>query len=341
MLSREWAHDGCCEQDQELGVALLQKHMKLQSTNSSISDGRLESSFQPLLAQRDSEKAPAGKLLIMILSCHKHAGKRDSLLEWAHQVHPGGEVLIVMGRPKNRTMITPYELSMSQRTLLVNVSDTYDALAVKVIEAYRSIFEAPELANVTYVYKIDDTSVGQDLADYNMSGFNATSVQKSLESEPGDYLTSEWGYSATNCATWPKEALQWHFGRVPETSYWHNREQPCHGVFTYANGAFGYLVSRRAIGLICKHWPPESMGEFYRQFIYEDMAVGITLRAEGITPSPVRLAGHVPWNSRNCPCPPGDPSEACNSWCEAHQPTHNCCFETCRQFPGLCATYVF
>jgi hypothetical protein len=316
----------------------------------------------------------------MLVSCQDNSVNWHNLTRWAEDVHPGGDYLILIGRPDNYTMDKPYELNLAERLLMVNVTDAYDALAVKVVAALKSIYEAPELAHITYVYKVDDTSVGKpdwyvqkemnvsgqplhawerpglghiggwdiqpltphqvrslpgDMVDFSIIGLNATAVQAALASQPADYMTSEIGYKAIDCDLVEPKYLEWHFSRVPEDSYWDNRRQPCNWKFAYANGGFGYMLSRRALGLISKHWPWESLGDVFFQFVYEDMAVGVTLQAEGVVPTPVHLAGHTPWNSRVCPCTPNNPAEACQSYCTTST-TARCCFKPCIDQPGLC-----
>jgi hypothetical protein len=370
-------HESDCLRDgaideQDLGMALLQKQMQLQSASSDLPS-------QPVELQQAPQKE-SGKLLIMILSCWQNEWMWTLLFTWVKHVHPDGDALILVGR-QGETMDKTYELNISYEKqkhygdglLIVNASDTYDGLAVKIISGIAAIYNAPELAQYTHVYKIDDSSIQMtdffvqrdysplhvwsydkrsrmnpdqikklpgDVVDFSIIGFNATEVEAALTSQPADYMTAEFGYKAVDCAALDPKLMEYHFGRVPETSYWNNRRQPCKWIYTYANGAFGYILSRRAMGLVAKHWPLESMDELFHQFIYEDMAVAITLMEEGVSPTPVHLKGHTPWNIRVCPCAPTNPDASCDSYCDAHK-SGRCCHQVCRQNQGLCTDVLY
>jgi hypothetical protein len=320
-----------CQEDLEVaGTALIQKNLQLQLADASPSQ---------VVARTKSN----GRLLIMIVSHHNNAHLWKHLLEWGDQVHPGGDVLILAGIPPNRTLQQPYELSLSKRTLIVNASDAYDSLAVKVFLGYNSIYADPQLAGITHVFKIDDTTVRDGTGVFKLTGFNATQAQSAVASQPLDYLTSEFGYNVYDCAARPPEDMEWHFGRVPNTSYWNNRHQPCDWVFAYGNGEYGYFLSRRALGLISSHWPVSSMDEFYHQFIYEDMAVGVTMMKEGVRLYPAHLTGMKPWNENVCPCSPPSQNGMCDSYCQEHMAEEHtrCCFQACRQYTGLCEDIKF
>jgi hypothetical protein len=58
------------------------------------------------------------------------------------------------------------------------------------------------------------------------------------------------------------------------------------------------MLSRRALSLLANAWPVHTSQELHLTHVYEDVAVGKTLRDAGVLPRSVLFAGIRSWNSR-------------------------------------------
>eukprot|EP00401_Gymnodinium_catenatum_P008983 CAMPEP_0117465778 /NCGR_PEP_ID=MMETSP0784-20121206/4801_1 /TAXON_ID=39447 /ORGANISM="" /LENGTH=291 /DNA_ID=CAMNT_0005259697 /DNA_START=177 /DNA_END=1049 /DNA_ORIENTATION=- len=232
------------------------------------------------------------KLLVLVVSCHKHTDKWYALRKWAERAHPGGTVLVLAGLPHGvNSLGEPYKLSLANGTLFVDSSDAYEALPEKMVRAYTSVRDAPELQHITHLIKVDDTTVLDNTTTW--SQLNVTLMTTSLTGHDGDYFTSEAGYVVSNCSQ-PHSTcvLDWHLSkRLPSTSYWFNRTFTCHDTLPYADGGYGYILSRRALDHIAKQWPLDTMEELRYTHIYEDLAVGMALKGSGVNLVGIRIQG--------------------------------------------------
>jgi hypothetical protein len=282
-----------------------------------------------------AKTSPLPKLLILIVSCHAHKSTWPELEQWGKRVHPGGSVVIMAGRPPNDTLPTLFEYDTSRGHLVVNASDAYDGLPVRMIAGFHSILQSPEHADITHVLKLDDTTILGSEPESTPTGIDAKKIELALSKNPGDYLTSEVGYRAYDCSKVPEKDMQWHFHNTDNTSYWYNRDQPCNGVFVYADGEFGYMLSRHALNVLTKAWPVESFDELYHTYVYEDMMVGQTLKKYSVTLYPTHVQGMPSWTRQTCPCNPAAPSALCDDHCA--NSNKRCCWQACGNYPGLCS----
>lgn len=226
------------------------------------------------------------KMLILILSCHRYNHTWASLREWAASVHPQGSVLILAGLPPGTSALRnkqPYDLSLADGTLFVASGDTYNSLPEKVVRAFISIRNDPQLQHITHVLKVDDTSIAEFPATYDAGVF-----ESALADVAGDYFSSMMNYAVVNCAEpSPHCESTYHLQHEDESSYWHNRTYHFpQATFLYAlGGGGGYIVSRRALDLVASRWPlrKESMDELAYAGVYEDVLLGHTLSTSGVT----------------------------------------------------------
>jgi hypothetical protein len=194
-------------------------------------------------------------------------------------------VLILAGSPQDATPFrndTPYELSFVDGTLFVNSCDSYDKLPEKIVRGFTSIRDEPELQHITHVLKVDDTSI-EEFPKY----FSALALERALAGADGDYFSSLMGYMAIDCAEpHPYCEARYHLQHagLAESSSWYDRSYHFPQInFSYASGGGGgYLVSRRALGLVADQWPLHSMEELSQSNIYEDALIGETLFRAGV-----------------------------------------------------------
>lgn len=293
------------------------------------------------------------KLLILILSCHEHASNWPTLYAWGEKVHPGGKVIVLLGKRVEEELPWAHDEAFyfddSMKQIVVNASDAYEALPVRMLTSFHTILSSAEFADITHVLKIDDTTI---LGTYDISkpdGMNATSIELALSKSPADYLAPEFGYRAYDCNNSPpKDAFTFHWKYSSSTSYWFNRAQPCDGTFTYADGEFGYILSRHALRVLVQHWPLQRMDDLYHNYVYEDLAIGQTLFNHSVTLLPVSsLQGMPHLASLRCPCNAAAPNALCDSYCTNSDnegtggyPHARCCWQACGSFPGLCRAAI-
>lgn len=284
------------------------------------------------------------ELLVLIVSCHANADKWPDLVQWAESVHPSGRVLILAGFPPTASFQPEYHLSLTNKTLFVNASDAYDGLPDKVVRGFSSVLHAPELQNATHVFKVDDTSVLDPAKLWADSSFS--SLEQALAGQLGDYFGPEYGYITADCSV--PRSLYWHVTKgLPNTSYWQYRLFICNDTFAYANGETGYIVSRRAVGIISDRWPVESASELYHSQIFEDYNIGLTLSGAGVTLTPIHVTALPEWNRKACPCELPCLHENSSIVLETiyHKYCNEsvgemCCFGHCRENDGLCSSTV-
>jgi len=323
--------------DEEVTATMLLQHQLL-----------LPADLQASRQDRIVPSTVPPKLLILIVSCHKYESNWSDLVAWGEKVHPGGKVILMSG-PDTEVqwaLDDAFYFDGAMKRLVVNASDAYEALPVRMLMSLHGILNSPELADITHVLKLDDTTILGTYDGSKPDGMNATLIESALSMEPANYLSPEFGYRAYQCDPIPdhypynKDSFEWHFKNVVNTSYWYNRKQPCYGNFTYADGEFGYILSRHAMDVLVQQWPLEKMDNLYYNHVYEDMVIGQTLFNQSVALSPVRsLQGMPHYFARlTCPCSAAAPTAACDAFCSSSD--KRCCWQACGINPGQCQASI-
>ena len=132
------------------------------------------------------------------------------------------------------------------------------------------VLQNPEFSHITHILKIDDH-------DNFFTDSNIKNLYKLKELKKYDYLGQKlnlWtGHDSTSC--------KYHFGKVPEWSYWHNR---CANVsdITYFDGGCSYILNREAMKIINKVYNNSNIDNLRRDEIYEDVMIGRILTKNNV-----------------------------------------------------------
>ena len=202
---------------------------------------------------------PDVSILVLVTSCMRHNQTWDKVRAWGHEQNPSGGFLILAGR----RLDTEYLLSRENNTLFVNCSDEYDALPEKLLRGFTSVLDAPELAGVTHIFKVDDTDITEPSAYEELLGpgvaspypfeLSVAGMERQLHGVGGDYFCSEAGMVLTDCSepTGNPERFAWDAAsqatKIPNNSYWKNATFICQDTFAFCGGGSGYIMSRRAL----------------------------------------------------------------------------------------------
>ena len=75
--------------------------------------------------------------------------------------------------------------------------------------------------------------------------------------------------------------VNWHFGKCPIDSFWHNKKYP--GEFVdYIEGGAGWILSRKSMKIIRDTRLKKN--HIYKNHIYEDIMLALLLRKNNIFP---------------------------------------------------------
>lgn len=191
------------------------------------------------------------KICILVLVCDKYFDRMENI-----KIH-------LNNFPYDYFLIKAEEtLSNCQiinNILTVNCDECYENLPKKVILALKYLFKNTDF---THFLKIDD-----DIK------INKENLQKYIDNNfyNLDYLGAKAGGYVER---------DWHFGKCKNKDlnrklYWNDYKG------YWCGGGYGYILSRKAVFLLLK----KSNFEHIYNEIYEDKAIGDTLREEGILPS--------------------------------------------------------
>ena len=132
------------------------------------------------------------------------------------------------------------------------------------------VLHNPEFSHITHILKIDDH-------DNFFNNGNIKKLYNLNELKKYDYLGQKlncWnGNDSSSC--------RYHFGKVPEWSYWHNR---CANVsnISYFDGGCSYILSRKAMKIINKVYNDSNIDNLRHEEIYEDLMIGRILMRNNV-----------------------------------------------------------
>ena len=209
-----------------------------------------------MLMNRQAAAAAAPELVFMITSCERYLGQAERVL--ADLQARGARACIVTGDP------TLAAAAADDAThIRLPVADTYEALCAKVLEGLSFLRQRHGPLSVV---KVDDDMRFRRELDLARLVDTARLLQ---------YAGHPIGYHAPDRC--------WHFGKTSEPKPIFGRRH--HGPFAYGPM---YLLGPRAVEHLVTEWvfyPGEFSGH-----LYEDRAVGDTLRKAGIELKPISFA---------------------------------------------------
>ena len=198
------------------------------------------------------------QILYVRLTCAKEKDR------WPSYRRPNINQILLCGVPDLET-----DYKLVDDVLYLRCEDTYEFLPTKMIMAYNVILNDIRFKDTTHILKLDnDIDIDQVWEFVN---------------ENSELIGTE-DYTGGNvylCALEPGST--WHFGTIPETSYWHNRPF-FEKRIPFASGGHTYTLSRRSLEVICKEYNFKNIDEVCKRYILEDMAVALILERSGITP---------------------------------------------------------
>lgn len=205
------------------------------------------------------------RVIFLTASCHPNEVKRRAIEStWGATLRQGGvRQFFVIGCPE---LVSAYRLGA---LLFVPCRDDYESLLLKLALAYEYIIEHED--GFTHVFKIDDDCY-LNLARFERDLSNANS--------DSDYIAGAIQPSGERINR------RWHFGKCSDSRF--DREYPFdRPPAPYAKGGYGYLLSRRAMGVVTR-----KISEFraeldeYR-YSYEDLRIGQLMAEASIQVRPL------------------------------------------------------
>lgn len=199
-------------------------------------------------------------ILVVIVSCNKHEHLWQRIKE-----RTSNNLLIITGSKKNETWY-----DKNNKMLYLNCNDMYDGLPEKIITMIQEVLHNPEFRDITHIIKIDDH-------DNFFTDNDIKSLYSYNELFTHDYL----GKRLNN---WNANVVgNYHFGKVPKNSYWHNRVANISHV-SYFDGGNSYILSRRAMQIINSVYNSSNIDQLRKDEIYEDLMIGRILNNHNIHP---------------------------------------------------------
>jgi len=201
-------------------------------------------------------------ILVVIVSCNKH----DHL--WGGIKNRTNNDLIILSGTNNRDRSKRW-YDKNEKILWLNCNDYYDGLPEKIILMIEEVLHNPEFSHITHIIKIDDhDNEFNDASIKNL--YNNNSLKKF------DYLGQKENFwvNLRNC--------DYHFGKVPEWSYWHNRHADVANI-RYFDGGCSYILSRRAMEIINREYNETNIDQLRNNEIYEDLMIGRILSKHNVS----------------------------------------------------------
>lgn len=221
--------------------------------------------------KRDAGDAPAtGEhsqvlrgVVCLTATCESFGHKRQAVARTWRQdwVARGGRHFFVLGDP------TLEHAVLLDDCFYVPCRDDYESLLLKLSLAYRFVHQSHW--DFSHVLKLDDDCY------LDVERFEGLLADANLAAPDRDYL----GAAIQPCAE--RINPRWHFGKCSDprfdTAYPHEQAPA-----DYAKGGYGYLLSRRALGVIsglCDMFRSELQAFRYS---FEDLRIGEILASEGM-----------------------------------------------------------
>lgn len=193
-------------------------------------------------------------ILLVIVSCCKHSHLWDEIKK-----RTNNDLIIIAGT--NDENIKGYD--EQNKILYLNCSDYYDGLPEKIVLMIEEVLFRPEFSHITHILKIDDH-------DTFFNDETITNIYNYYELLVFDYIGQKKNYwiDILNC--------DYHFGKVPETSYWHNRTFNISNI-TYFDGGCSYILNRKAMEMVNRVYNSSNLDQLRQEHIYEDLMIGQTV----------------------------------------------------------------
>ena len=200
-------------------------------------------------------------LLVVVVSCNKHTHL------WEKLKHKTNNDLVIISGINNRDISKRY-YDKNNKILWLNCNDYYDGLPEKIVLMIDEVLHNSEFNHITHILKIDDHDT--EFTDKNIKNLYKFNVIKKY-----DYLGQK-----QNCWNNNKNC-SYHFGKVPEWSYWYNRTADVSDI-VYFDGGCSYILSRKAMEIINKKYNESNIDELRIDEIYEDVMIGRILKNHNI-----------------------------------------------------------
>ena len=191
------------------------------------------------------------ELLVVTLSCKKNAHLWPALVKRDIKHH----VILCGGAD---------ETKLDGKILYIKCNDDYDGLPEKLMYAYEYILHAEQFTSITHILKADDHDTSFTYSDIEQLPIKHYDIFKTH-----DYFGQVCVYG--------KCGGTWHFGKVPTTSKWYNREADYDRI-PYLAGGGTYILSRKALTYLMQH------KDLIETYVYEDAMMGAILNKYNITP---------------------------------------------------------
>jgi len=197
------------------------------------------------------------KILIMIISWKGNTHLWDEILD------RGVDDIVILCGGSDRDSF------LENKIINLKCSDSYEGLPEKIICGIDFILNNPVFSSFTHVLKIDDhdTYFRKEIID-NIVLKHSNTIRSN------DYVGQ---FVAT--FSYPK----YHYNRVDKDSYWHNRayvgqREP------FVPGHATYILSKHAMQCINNTFNLKNLNFVRRNFILEDVMIGLILAAYDIRP---------------------------------------------------------
>jgi len=205
----------------------------------------------------ESKYQKDNKILVIILSCKKNKNL------WETKLKEVNNSIIICG---DNNISEPYILN--NRILYLKCNDLYDGLPEKIICMIDAILNISKFKNITHILKTDDH-------DNFLEKHVIEKLKKSLELKIYPYIG--------NNIQKIEGKRDYHFGKVPEKSFWYKR--PYTGKYVpWAKGGNGYILNRNAMKVINKKYNYNNLKEVRKNHIYEDIMISTALNEKNIYP---------------------------------------------------------